>query len=54
MEINANELAELRIEMVASEDGGVTNADQDKIESLFGQYIGILAASRLRSVSTAA
>ena len=43
MEINANELAELRIEMVASEDGGVTNADQDKIGSLFGQYIGIYA-----------
>ena len=44
MEISASELAKLsRIEMVASEYGGVTNADQDKIKSPINHYTGIYA-----------
>merc|ERR1711952_608460 len=44
MEITASELAKLsRNEMVASEYGGVTNADQDKIKSPINHYTGIYA-----------
>merc|ERR1712197_103919 len=44
MEITASELAELsRSEMVASEYGGGTNADQDKIKSPLSHYTGIYA-----------
>merc|ERR1712197_164834 len=44
MEISASELAKLsRNEMVASEYGGVTNADQDKIKSPLSHYTGIYA-----------